>query len=159
LFALGTAKRGLLSGKRIVYFVGAGLPKALETPGKRIPLMYDFVSVMADYAPSDPVILTTLAQLENAGIFAWPSLEASDLAKRVVGANCDRSAATLGRFKDAMKRRPAESIEDLLLRASSEAERRPNSGEETLQISACANASTVSGMQSPACLVAGSVGT
>jgi hypothetical protein len=128
----------MVTGKRIVYFIGAGLSKALEKPGRPIPLMYDFVSVMADYAPHDPIILTTLAELENAGTFVWPSPYASHLAKRVVGANFDRSAASLDQFKDAMKRRPAESVEDLLLRASNEAERRPSSGEEALQISACA---------------------
>ncbi len=70
-----------MSPKEIVYFVGAGLSKALERPGKRIPLMYDFVDVMADYAPRDKAILQTLARLEYAGIFIWASPEASDLAK------------------------------------------------------------------------------
>ena len=34
-----------------VYFLGAGLSESLEIPGKPIPLMFDFVSVMAEYTP------------------------------------------------------------------------------------------------------------
>jgi len=62
----------MTSCKQIVYFVGAGLSKSLEKPGKRIPLMYDFVSVMAQYAPNDKVILQTLARLQYCGVFDWP---------------------------------------------------------------------------------------
>ena len=129
-----------MAQKEIVYFVGAGLSKSLERLGKLIPLMYDFVSVMADYAPDDPVILTTLAELENAGVFAWPAQEAHDLAKRVVGSDADRSRETVGRFRDAMKRRPAESIEDLLLRASSEGERQRSPDSDELRVSASVHA-------------------
>ena len=86
-----------MSRKEIVYFVGAGLSKALEKPGKPIPLMYDFVSVMADYPAEDAVILQTLARLEYAGVFRWSSAGASDLARRVVHQQ-DRSGDMLVRL-------------------------------------------------------------
>jgi len=46
----------------------------------------------------------------------------------------------LVRFTDAMKRRPSESVEDLLLRALQKAERPVGSDREALQTSFCANA-------------------
>jgi hypothetical protein len=106
-----------MAPKRIVYFVGAGFSKALEKIGKRIPLMYDFVQVMAEYAPEDKVILQTLARLEYSGVFVWPCPEAADLSKTILRGRADPTPDILVRFADAMKRRPSESIEDLLLRA------------------------------------------
>lgn len=101
--------------RKIVYFVGAGLTKALEKPGKPIPLMNDFIRIMAEYADSDDVILTTLAELENAGVFQSKCPEAADLARRVVSE--DQSPETKNAFKEAMMRRPPESIEQLLASA------------------------------------------
>jgi hypothetical protein len=101
--------------RKIVYFVGAGLTKALEKPGQRIPLMNDFIRVMAEYADSDEVILTTLAELENAGVFQSKCPEAVELARLVVGK--DRSPETKNAFKTAMMKRPPESIERLLANA------------------------------------------
>jgi len=105
--------------KKIVYFVGAGLTKSLEKSGKAIPLMYDFVRVMADYVrhEGEDIILTTLAELENAGAFHAACPECERLAKAVVGKNSDRRQETREAFSRALRDRPSESIEDLLLRA------------------------------------------
>lgn len=103
--------------RNIVYFVGAGLTKSLELPGKPIPLMGDFVQVMAGYAPHDPIILTTLAELENAGAFRKSCPECRRLTEAVTGPNPDRSPKTLDAFGRAFRDRPAESIEELLLEA------------------------------------------
>lgn len=91
------------------------MTKALEKPDKPIPLMNDFIRVMAGYADFDDVILTTLAELENAGVFESKCPEAEELARRVVGN--DRSPETKGAFKTAMAKRPPESIEQLLTNA------------------------------------------
>jgi hypothetical protein len=53
---------------RIVYFVGAGLTKALEIPCSPVPMMWDFVSTMADYL-SDPVVLQTMVALEKGDLY------------------------------------------------------------------------------------------
>jgi hypothetical protein len=59
---------------QFVYFIGAGLSKALElpsSPAKRIPLMGDFVSVMGDYI-SDPVVQASVASFVKEKVFASP---------------------------------------------------------------------------------------
>ena len=129
--------------KKIVYFVGAGLTKSLEKAEKPIPLMYDFVRVMADYVryQGEDVILTTLAELENAGAFQATSPEAQRLAKAVVGRNRDTSQGTRDAFRRAFRDRPSESIEDLLLRALELATGVPESdGEAALRKSSAENA-------------------
>jgi len=110
--------------RNIVYFIGAGLTKSLELPDKPVPLMWDFVSVMADHLDSD-VILTTLAQLENHNVYAWPSAEASALARALVGRQRDSNPELRVKFRWALKNRPAESIESLLERAAQPAGERP----------------------------------
>jgi hypothetical protein len=102
--------------RQIVYFVGAGVTKSLEHPAYRLPLMTDFVEVMADYLDELP-ILTFLAELENAGLYELHDDKASALARRVVGKNRDLLPQTLAEFKTALKSRPAESIEVLLEKA------------------------------------------
>ncbi len=104
-----------MSPKKIVYFLGAGLSKALEKPGSRIPLMSDFVQVMAEYSDSDDTILTTLAELENAKAFQYGCDDCAKLAREVVHA--DPSSATKLAFKRAFTNRRAESIEQLLANA------------------------------------------
>lgn len=101
--------------RNIVYFVGAGLPKALELPQKPIPMMYDFVSVLADYLWDD-VILTFLARLEQMEPCPYrrESPQAKELSKRLLGNAPDRSPENLEAFKQALKNRPLESIESLL---------------------------------------------
>jgi hypothetical protein len=104
----------MASGKQILYFVGAGLSKSLEKPGKRIPLMHDFVQVMAEHSDSDDTILTTLAELENAKAFQYESDDCAKLARKVVGREADRSSATKIAFKTAFMSRRPESTEQLL---------------------------------------------
>jgi hypothetical protein len=130
----------MMGGKQILYFVGAGLSKSVEKPGKRIPLMYDFVSAMAEYAPNDRVILQTLARLEFSGAFDWPCPEAADLSNALLWHRHDPTPDTLVRFSHAMKRRPSESIEDLMARALENTERSVGSDSEALPISFSSNA-------------------
>lgn len=133
----------LMRTRKIVYFAGAGLTKSLEKSGKPIPLMYDFVRVMADYVrhEGEDIILTTLAELENAGAFQATSPEAQRLAKSVVGQNRDTRQETRDAFRRAFCDRPSESIEDLLLRALELATGMPESdGEAALRKSSAASA-------------------
>ena len=44
------------------YFIGAGLTKALELE-RRIPMMMDFVPILADYVDND-VVPSTLVKME-----------------------------------------------------------------------------------------------
>jgi hypothetical protein len=90
---------------RIVYFVGAGLTKALEAPGWPVPMMWDFVTTMADYL-DDPVVLQTMVDLEKTGLYKRGSEEALSLAN---GSPLDIPA-----FRLALKNRLPENIEDLL---------------------------------------------
>ena len=105
--------------KRIVYFAGAGLTKSLEKPGVPIPLMYDFLQVMAGYAryQGEDIILTTLAELENATVFEATCPKLQKLAQSVVGRDRDTRQETRDAFSQAFRDRPSESVEDLLLRA------------------------------------------
>jgi hypothetical protein len=130
----------MMRGRQIVYFVGAGLSKSLEKAGKRIPLMYDFVQVMAEYASRDKVILQTLARLQYADAFDWPCPEAADPGHSVLFGRDDPTPDMLVRFTDAMMRRPSESVEDLLLRALQRAERPVGSDSQALRTSFSANA-------------------
>jgi hypothetical protein len=100
----------------IAYFVGAGLTKSLETSGRPVPGMWDFTSTMANYLEDD-IVLTTMVELENAGLYKHKSEQAARLAAKVVGKSADRSPATRAAFREALKSRPRESIEDLLERS------------------------------------------
>jgi hypothetical protein len=102
--------------RRIVYIIGAGLTKSLETAGHPVPTMWGFASTMADYL-GDDIVLTTMAELESADLYEWKSEEARKLAKIVVGRSANRTPATRDAFKQALKNRPSESIEDLLERS------------------------------------------
>jgi hypothetical protein len=102
--------------RNILYFIGAGLTKSLEMSGWAVPAMWDFTSTMADYV-GDDIVLTTMAELENAGLYQHKSDEAAKLAARVVGKSADRSPAARSAFRDALKNRSPESIEDLLERS------------------------------------------
>ncbi len=100
-----------------LYFVGAGLTKSLQTPGRPVPMMNDFVSVMADYV-EDNVILTTLAQWEVLPDppYGYRPQGIVDLARPLADAT-DRSPERRAAFRRALKNRPAESIEELLASA------------------------------------------
>src|ERR1700682_4434227 len=94
-----------------LYLVGAGLTKSLQKPGRPVPMMNDFVSVMADYIEDD-VILTTLAHWEilEDSAYSYRPPGMVDLA-RLLADGTDRSLEQRATFRRALKNRPAESIE------------------------------------------------
>ncbi len=104
--------------RKILYFIGAGLTKSLELPGKSVPLMYDYISVMADYLDDD-IILTQLADLElgEPHPYKWKDIQTIELAKILTGENADRSVENRDVFRRLLKNKPWESIEDLLEKA------------------------------------------
>jgi hypothetical protein len=87
---------------RIVYFIGAGLTKSLETCDCPVPMMWDFVSTMAHYL-DDPAVLATMVDLERADLYEWKSADAAKLAEPPFPP--DRAA-----FKQALKNRPAAHL-------------------------------------------------
>ena len=101
----------------VLYFVGAGLTKSLQRPGRPVPMMNDFVSVMADYVENN-VILTTLAQWEvlHDPPYKYRLQGIVDLARPLADSR-DRSPERRAAFRRALKNRPAESIEELLASA------------------------------------------
>lgn len=100
--------------RRVCYIIGAGLTKALEMDrANRVPLMGDFVSVLADHIASD-VVLTTLTTLEVAGAYEYSTPEWSAMATTLGTA---ASAADRDAFATILRRRPAENIERLLQNA------------------------------------------
>ncbi len=86
--------------KRIVYFVGARLTKSIVVPENPIPLRNGFVSVMAEHLDDD-VVLTTLGELENSGLFDWASQGACRLATLLVGRDTNRSCQNRAAFRMA----------------------------------------------------------
>jgi hypothetical protein len=106
---------------RILYFIGAGLTKALALPTRPVPAMFDFISTSAEYIHDD-VILTTLAELENSEPYpyTWISDVARSLAPQLVGRNRTNNSALRSAFARALRERPGESIEDLLDRTGSD---------------------------------------
>lgn len=60
--------------------------------------MYDFVQVMAEYI-HDPVIVTTLAELEEMQLYRWPDPEAAYWGKLMIGRDSDRSSANCAVFQ------------------------------------------------------------
>ena len=96
---------------RILYFIGAGLTKALALPKRPVPAMFDFISTLAEYV-DDQIILTTLAELENSDPYpyAWVSTVARSLATQLVGRNRTTDPDLLAAFAAALKERPGESI-------------------------------------------------
>ena len=107
---------------KILYFVGAGLTKALALPTRPVPAMFDFIATAAEYI-NDEVVLTTLAELENSDPYpyAWVSAAARSLAPQLVGRNRTRDPVVLAEFARALRERPGESIEDLLDRTGGDA--------------------------------------
>lgn len=101
-----------------LYLIGAGLSKSLEKAGQPIPLMFDFVSVMAEHLDS-AVILASLCALELADLYEWKSAEAkniaNDISRTLRGGQCPSEVR--GQFRRALKNRPWESIEELLERS------------------------------------------
>lgn len=81
-----------------------------------IPLLADFVKVAAHYAQGDRsnVAMITLVGLERLGRFRWKSHDASRWARAFDPKS--RDANVVAAFADALRRRPSESVEDLLAR-------------------------------------------
>jgi hypothetical protein len=71
--------------QRILYFIGAGLTRALALPTYPVPTMLDFIRISAEYI-NDEVILTTLAELERCDPYpyAWQSRDAQSLALQLL---------------------------------------------------------------------------
>ena len=91
------------------------MSKALQRDqGIPVPLLTDFVKVAAHYAAADVVSLLTLTGLVRLGRFGWKSSEALELARAFDPQNRDERLVRA--FVDALRRLPAESIEDLLAR-------------------------------------------
>jgi hypothetical protein len=95
---------------RSVYFIGAGFTKALEHR-RPVPLMMDFVQVLARYARRNDVCLMTLIGLEAMNVFRHRRPSLRTLA---VGLKPKRHRRQL--VAGALAR-PPESIETLLSRA------------------------------------------
>jgi hypothetical protein len=100
--------------KRIVYIVGAGLTKSLEG-SYRVPLMPDFVSVLADHLDDD-AILTHLAEMETEALFDNSTADTRSFA-RLLARGEDRTSASRTKFKAILQGRPSENIETLLQRS------------------------------------------
>lgn len=90
---------------KILYFVGAGLTKALALPTRPVPAMFDFIATSAEYI-DDEVILTTLSELENSDPYpyVWVSAAARSLAPQLVGRNRTRDPVVLAEFARAITR-------------------------------------------------------
>lgn len=103
--------------ENILYFVGAGLTKALQKPGVPIPVMKDFVSAMADYLDDD-VVLTALAHYDivEPSPYEWQPPGIRELAFPL-GDGSDRSPARRAAYRRALKNRPSENVEMLLQKA------------------------------------------
>jgi len=101
--------------QRILYFIGAGLTRALALPTYPVPTMLDFISTCAEYI-TDDVVRTTLVVVENSlpYPYAWESDSARSLARRLVGPDTTSDPGVWSEFARALRDRPGESIEDLL---------------------------------------------
>lgn len=99
--------------RQIVYILGAGLTKALELLPKRVPVMNDFVSLLADRIDQNDSIRVHLAHIEICQLFEHRSPEARAAAIEMLVKEND-SAAVRESFKQAMKTRPPENIETLI---------------------------------------------
>src|SRR6185436_2072680 len=95
---------------RCVHIVGAGFTKGLERRGQ-VPLMMDFVQVLARHARRDDTCLMTLIGLERTGLFRHRNPASRRLASTQNPKQFRRQLTT-----SAMRRRP-ESIETILTRA------------------------------------------
>jgi hypothetical protein len=97
-----------------IYFVGAGLSKALERAPFRVPVMQDFVNVAASYVEDDDVILTTLAVFVKNGWLQHPvSRRLMDIAPGLADGR-GRAPDLRNEFARAMKSWPPENLETML---------------------------------------------
>ncbi|MGA8809535.1 MAG: hypothetical protein WB973_16820 [Thermoanaerobaculia bacterium] len=100
--------------REICYVVGAGLTKSLEASRKfRVPLMPDFVAVLADHIESD-VVLTALTNFEKGRVFDWSRPEWIAMADALAVTS---TAAAREQYAEVLRRRPSENVEQLLRNA------------------------------------------
>jgi hypothetical protein len=106
--------KGLRVKHRICYIVGAGLTKSLERSRRfRVPLMPDFVAVLADHIESD-VVLTALTNFEKGCVFDWSRPEWIAMAEAL---DVTSPAEARARYADVLRQRPSENVEQLLRNA------------------------------------------
>ncbi|HEX3069467.1 MAG TPA: hypothetical protein VHX14_12930 [Thermoanaerobaculia bacterium] len=95
---------------RSLYFVGAGFTKGLESR-RPVPLVKDFVHILAKYARRDNVAFATLVGLEGMNVFRHHDAILRNLA------NAGRPKRHRTQILTRVSARPQESIETLLNRA------------------------------------------
>jgi hypothetical protein len=100
-----------------LYFVGAGLTKSLELT-RRVPLMVDFVPVLADYLDSNDV-LNTLVQMEIGRVYKTACDDCLSLAEQIGRDVPAADRATRDRFAALVRSRSPESIEALFQQVES----------------------------------------
>src|ERR1035438_453123 len=111
----------------LLYFVGAGLTRSLALPDRPIPAMFDFINTAAEYL-FDKVVWTALASLEIAEPYpyAWEAPLCRTLAQQLFDRNQQPPPDLQSRFRQALRDRPSESIEDLLDRTGGRASNLPS---------------------------------
>jgi hypothetical protein len=99
-----------------LYFIGAGLTKSLERT-RRVPLMADFVHVLADYV-DNKVVLDTLVGMEVGRVYETACDECLELATALhrPGQVTDEER---GQFAALVRGRRSESIEAIFKRVES----------------------------------------
>ncbi len=112
---------------RVLYFVGAGLTKSLALQAHPIPAMFDFITTAAEYL-FDQIVLTTLAALEIAEPYpyAWGTPLCRTLADQLLDRNQQPPPDLQSRFRQALRDKPSESVEDLLDRTGGRASNLPS---------------------------------
>jgi hypothetical protein len=101
-----------------LYFIGAGLTKSLELT-RRVPLMMDFVPVLADYCLDSDVVLDALVQMEIGSVYETACDDCLSLAEQIGRDVPAADRATRDRFAALVRSRPPESIEALFERVES----------------------------------------
>jgi hypothetical protein len=113
-----------------LYLIGAGLTKSLELT-RRVPMMMDFVRVLADYVDND-VVLSTLVQMERGEVYDAACNECRGLADQI-GRNVQAATrAERDQFAELVGGRQPESIEALFERV--ESMRSPNANASGLPV-------------------------
>ncbi|HEY6291948.1 MAG TPA: hypothetical protein VI455_10375 [Terriglobia bacterium] len=106
---------------RKLHFVGVGLSKSIEKPCKPIPLMFDFVNVMAEHVDDQGIPVSSL-------LWTLPTCMCGNRRRQQIAEQITKDprkgqcpATSHGQFRVTLKNRPRESIEDLLERSISSA--------------------------------------
>jgi hypothetical protein len=109
---------GVTSMGLTLYFIGAGLTKSLELT-RRVPLMMDFVPVLADYCLNSDVVLNALVQMEIGRVYETACDDCLSLAEQIGRDVPAADRAIRDRFAALVRSRPPESVEALLERVES----------------------------------------